>query len=117
MKAMTMGRSDLRPEDADSWGEFRARVEFERAAGDSLWTPVWWAIAGLLFVTALFCCAYAIRDGRWWLWLVMVVSLGIVGVLAVRGVDRADRERARAAELVELEDAWQEYRGTRSPQQ
>lgn len=110
-----MGRSVPPPEDADSWGEYRARLEFERAAGQSLWTPVWWAIAGLLFATALLSCAYAIHDDRWWLWLIMLASLGFVGVLAVRGVEHADRERARRAELAMLEDAWLDHLGTRSP--
>jgi hypothetical protein len=117
MKAMTMGRSVPPPEDADSWGEYRARLELERASGQSLWIPVWWSIAGMLFATALLTCAYAIRDDRWWLWLVMLASLGFVGVLAVRGAERADRERARAAELAELEDAWRDHLGTRPPRQ
>jgi hypothetical protein len=110
---MTMGRSLLPPEDADSWGEYRARLEFERATAGSLWTPVWWAIAGMLFPTALLSCAYAIRDDRWWLWLIMLASLGFLGVLAVRGVEQADRRRARAAELAKLEDAWLDHLGTR----
>jgi peptidoglycan/LPS O-acetylase OafA/YrhL len=114
---MTMGRSVPRPEDADSWAEYRARLELERAAGQSLWTPVWWAIAGLLFATALLCCAYAISDHRWWLWLMMLAALGFVGVLAVRGADRADREQTRAAELAKLEDSWVDHLGTRSPRQ
>lgn len=114
---MTMGRPDLRPEDADSWGEFQARLEFERAAGKSPWTPVWWVIGALLFVSALLSCAYAIRDDRWWLWLVMLASLGFFLVLAVRGVDGADKDRERVAELHRLEDAWLDHLGKRSSQQ
>jgi len=112
-----MGRSVLPPEDADSWGEFRARLELENAAMGSLWTPVWWAIAGLLFVTVLLSSAYAMRDDRWWLWLIMLAALGFLLVLAVRGADHADRERMRAAELGRLEDAWQDHLGKRWPQQ
>jgi peptidoglycan/LPS O-acetylase OafA/YrhL len=114
---MTMERSVPPPEDADSWGEYRARLEMERATGQSLWTPVWWAIAGMLFVTALLCCAYATSDHHWWLWLMMLASLGFVGVLAVRGAEHADRERTRAAELRKLEDAWLDHLETRSPRQ
>jgi len=114
---MTMGRSGPLPEDADSWGEYRARLELERATGQSLWTPVWWAIAGLLFAAALLSCAYAVQDHRWWLWLIMLASLGFVLALAVRGADHADQERSRAAELAKLEDAWQDHLETRSPRQ
>lgn len=114
---MTMGRSVLRPEDADSWGEFRARLEFERTAGQSLWTPAWWAIAGLLFAAGLLSCAYAISDHRWWLWLVMLACLGFVLVLAVRGAEYADKERERASELLKLEDAWLDHLAKRSPRQ
>ena len=110
-----MGRSVPPPEDAETWGEFRARVERERDASHSAWTPVWWAIAGMLFATALLCCAYATRGGHWWLWLFMVAALGFVGVLAARAVDNADRNRLRAAELAQLEDAWLDHRGERSP--
>jgi peptidoglycan/LPS O-acetylase OafA/YrhL len=115
---MTMGRSVLPPpEDADSWGEYRARLELERAAGQSLWTPAWWAIAGALFAAALLSCAYAINDHRWWLWLIMLAALGFDGVLAVRAAEHADRERARAVQLGRLEDAWLDHLETRSPQQ
>jgi peptidoglycan/LPS O-acetylase OafA/YrhL len=111
---MAMGRSVPPPEDADSWSEFRARLERERAASHSAWTPVWWAIGGMLFATALLCCAYAIRDGRWWLWLFMLACLGFVGVLATRAVDSADRNRVRTAELARLEEAWLNDHGERS---
>lgn len=114
---MIMGRSAPPPEDADSWGEFRARLEIERAAGSSAWTPVWWAIAGLLFASALLCCGYAASGGPWWLWLLMLVSLGFLGVLAVQGAERADRNRVRAAELLKLEDAWLEHLEKNSPRQ
>lgn len=103
------------PEEADSWGEYRARLEFERATGQSLWIPAWWAIAGLLFVSALLSCGYALSDGHWWLWLIGLPALGFMGMLAVRGADRADRNRMRAAELARLEDAWLGHLGKRSP--
>jgi hypothetical protein len=114
---MTMGRSVPAPEDADSWGEYRARLELERAAGESLWTPVWWTIAGLLFAAMLLSCAYGIQDRRWWLWLIMLASFGFFLVLAARGVDHADKVRSRRAELLKLEDAWQEHLAARSPRQ
>jgi len=114
---MTMGRPVPAPEDADSRGEFRARLELERATGPSLWTSVWWTIAGLLFAATLLSCAYAIQDRRWWLWLIMLASLGFFLVLAARGVDHADRARQRRAELLRLEDAWLEHLETRSPRE
>lgn len=108
---MNMGRSTpLPPEEADSWGEFHARLEIEAAglgSGSPL-TPLWWAIGGALFGTALICSAYATKDG-WWLWLCTLASLGVVGVMAARAVDRADRERARAAQIARLQDAWLDH--------
>jgi CHASE2 domain-containing sensor protein len=108
---MTMGRSALpsRPEEADSWGEFHARLEAELAGRHSPWTSVGWAVAGLLFGTALICNAYALTDGGWVLWVGMLAALGVVGVLATRAVSRADRNRARALELAELQDAWRQH--------
>jgi len=112
-----MGRSVPAPEDADSWDEYRARLELELAAGQSLWTPVWWAISGLLFAATLLSCAYAIQDRSWWLWLIMLASLGFFLVLAARGVDHADQARQRTAELLRLEEAWLEHLDARSPRQ
>lgn len=101
-----MGRDSLPPEQADSWGEFHARLEFAAADPGSRLTPAWWSIAGLLFAAALISCAYATQGRHWWLWLCMLASLGVPGVMAVRAAERADRERARAAELRRLRDAW-----------
>jgi hypothetical protein len=118
MKAMTMGRSAVpapRPEDADSWGEFHARLEIEAAGRVDPLRAVWWTIAGLLFATALISCAYAFQDHHWWLWLCVLAPLGIVGVMASRAVDRADRARARAAELGRLQDAWLDHLHRHSP--
>jgi hypothetical protein len=119
MKAMTMGRSAVpppRPEDADSWGEFHARLEMELDRCGSWTTPMWWGVAGLLFGAGLISNAYAYQGGHWWLWLCMLGSLGIVLVMAFKAVDRADRNRARQMELVNLQDAWQEHLNQRSPQ-
>jgi hypothetical protein len=120
MKAMTMRRSAVppdRPEDAGSWGEFHARLEQEqeRASRGNPLTPLWWALAGLLFGAGLICNAYAYQGGHWELWLCMLASLGVVGVMAARAVDRADRNRARQAELAELQDAWHDHVERRSP--
>jgi hypothetical protein len=46
---MAMGREFLPPEEADSWGEFHARLEFEAADPGPLLIPVWWTVGGLLF--------------------------------------------------------------------
>ena len=107
---MAVGREFLPPEEADSWGEYRARLEFEAAnpPGSPL-APLWWIVAAMVFAAALFSCAYAIQDRRWWLWLCMLAALGVLGVMAARAVERADRRRARAVELRRLEDAWQQH--------
>ena len=112
-----MGRSVplLPPEEADSWGEFHARLEREAAGHGRPLTPLWWSIAGLLFGTALVCCAYALQGGRWWLWVCMLGLLGIVGTMAARAVDHADRQRARAIELGRLWDAWDDHVQRGSP--
>jgi peptidoglycan/LPS O-acetylase OafA/YrhL len=101
---MAMGRASLPPEQADSWGEFHARLERELADPGHPLIPVWWGVAGLLFGIALICCGYAFQGGRWWLWLGMLAPLGVVGMIAARAVERADRKRARAAELARLQD-------------
>jgi hypothetical protein len=112
---MAMGREFPPAEEADSWGEFHARLEFEAADLGQPLIPLWWSIAGLLFGIGLVCCAYALQGGHWWLWLCMLVPLGIVGVMAARAVDRADRERVRRAELARLHDAWLDHLERGSP--
>ena len=112
---MAMGRDFLPPEDADSWGEFRARLEFELAGQGSWLTPLWGVVAALLFVVALLSTGYAMQYHRPWLWLPALGSLGVLGVMAVRGVERADRRRAREAELGLFEDAWHEHLARVSP--
>jgi hypothetical protein len=110
-----MGRELLPPEDADSWGEFRARLEFELAAPGSWLTPLWGVVAAVLFVNALLSCGYAMQYHRPLLWLSALASLSVLGVMAVRAVERADRRRARMAELSRFEDAWQEHLARVSP--
>lgn len=104
-----------RPEDADSWGEFHARLETELARRPDRFRPLWWAVAGLLFATGLICNAYAYQGGHWPLWVCMIAALGIVLAMAFRAVDRADRDRSRAAELADLQDAWREHLEHGSP--
>src|ERR1700758_4563789 len=112
---MAMSRSVPPPEDADSWGEFNARLEFEAAALGDPQMPLWWSVGGLLFGVALICCAYAFQGGHWWLWLCMLAPLGVSGVLATRAVERADRQRAHAAEVARLRDAWLDHLERGSP--
>jgi membrane protein implicated in regulation of membrane protease activity len=108
---MAMGRPapPPPPEEADSWGEFHARIEGEAADLGHPLFPLWWGVAGLLYGIAMVCCAFATRGGRWWLWLCMLGLLAVVGVMAARAVERADRQRARAAQLARLEGAWEEH--------
>jgi hypothetical protein len=105
---MAMGRRArvLPPEEADSWGEFHARLELEAAWAGPWTTPLWWSLAAVLFVVSLISCAYALQYRHWWLWVTMLASLAIDGVMAARAVDRADKRRARAMQLLELHDAW-----------
>jgi hypothetical protein len=110
-----MGRDFQPPEQADSWGEFHARLEWERTAVGSGWTGLWWAVAGLLFGVGLISSAYAFQYHHWWLWVAMLTPLAIVGVMTARAVDRADRARERADELNRLEDAWLAHLERHSP--
>jgi hypothetical protein len=110
-----MGRDFQPPEQADSWGEFHARLEWERTAAGNGWTGLWWAVAGLLFGVGLISSAYALQYHHWWLWVAMLTPLAIVGVMAVRAADRADRARERAGELNRLEDAWLAHLERHSP--
>lgn len=112
---MAVGREFLPPEQADSWGEFHARLEDEVARRDGRLTPLWYTVAGLLFGTGLISCAYATQDRQWWLWLCMLAPLAVAGVMAVRAVERADRDRARAIELGRLQDAWLDHLERGSP--
>jgi hypothetical protein len=112
---MAMGRQFLPPEEADSWGEFHARLEFESANADVPPTARWWAGFGSLFGVMLFTCVDAIADRHWWLWLGWLALLGVLLVMAGRAVARADRRQARAAELGRLYDAWTDHLERHSP--
>jgi peptidoglycan/LPS O-acetylase OafA/YrhL len=104
-----MGRQLLPPEQADSWGEFHARLELElESRGDRL-VPLWRAVGGALFGAMLICCAYAFTDRHWWMWLGWLTSFGVVLMMASRAVRRADSRRVRAIELARLKDAWQDH--------
>jgi hypothetical protein len=107
-----MGREFLPPEQADSWGEYRARLEMENQARVNPWRPLWWGLDGL---SAFFLCVYAVQDHDWWLWLALCTVLAINGVIALRAMDRADKDRARAADLAQLETAWLSHLDRRSP--
>jgi len=110
-----MGRQLLPPEQADSWGEFHARLELElESRGDPL-RPLWRAGAGALFGMTLICCSYAFTDRHWWLWLGWLASLAVVLAMASRAVRRADGRRARDIELARLQDAWQDHLDRESP--
>jgi peptidoglycan/LPS O-acetylase OafA/YrhL len=104
-----MGRQILPPEQADSWGEFHARLELELESRRNALVPLWRAVAGAMFGLMLICCAYAFADRHWWLWVSWLASLGVVLVMATRAVRRADGIRARDIELARLRDAWQDH--------
>ena len=65
----------LPPEQADSWGEFHARLEFEASAMGPWTTPLCWCLGGALLGVALICCAYALQYRHWWLWVAMLAAL------------------------------------------
>jgi len=96
----------LPPEQADSWGEFHARLEFEASAMGPWTTPLCWCLGGALLGVALICCAYALQYRHWWLWVAMLAALAVDGVMAARAVDGADKRRARTIELQRLHEAW-----------
>jgi hypothetical protein len=112
---MAMGREFPPPEEADSWGEFHARLEIEAASLGGPLALLWWAVGALLFSVTLFSCYYAVQEKQLWLWLCMLASLGALGVMAARAVEHADRRRARAIQLRELQDAWRDHIDRRSP--
>jgi hypothetical protein len=104
-----MRREFLPPEQADSWGEFHARLELELEGQADALAPLWWALSGLLFGATLICCAYAFTDRHWWLWVTWLTSFAVVLMMASRAARRADGMRARDIELAKLQDAWQDH--------
>jgi peptidoglycan/LPS O-acetylase OafA/YrhL len=110
-----MGRDLPPPGYADSWGEFHARMEQERAALSGRWSPLWRSAAAVLCVVGLLFCAYGLQDGHWWLWVGMIVSLAIVATMASRAMSNAERNSDRAAELHYMEQEWQAHLERHSP--
>lgn len=110
-----MGRDLPPPEQADSWGEFHARIEQERAALGGQWSPLWRSVAAVVFVAGLLFCAYGFQSSHWWLWVAMIVSLSIVGVMASRAMSNAERNGNRAAQLDRMEQEWRAHLERHSP--
>jgi hypothetical protein len=110
-----MGRDSPPPEQADSWGEFHARIERERAALDGNWSALWRSVAAVVFVAGLLCCAYASQGRDWWLWIPMFVALSTVGMMASRALSNAERHGNRAAQLDRMEQEWQAHLERHSP--
>lgn len=110
-----MGRELPPPERADSWGEFHALIERERAAQGGQWSPLWRSLAAVLFVVGLLFCAYGFQSGHWWLWVGMVVSLAVVVAMASRAMSNAERDSDRAAQLDRMEQEWQAHLERHSP--
>jgi fatty acid desaturase len=112
---MAMGQAATRPEDADSWGEFHARLEAEMADPGGQLMPLWWTVGVLAFVTGLMSWGYAFEPGDWWLWPCGLAALAVAGTLAARAITRAERRRDRMAELNQMWDAWLDHsQGRRS---
>jgi hypothetical protein len=117
---MAMGREgkSLPPEDADSWGEFRARrVEEESAVRTRPVSPLWSGLVGLLIPASIgLDYALAVKGGVGLsLRLVAVALLAVAGVMAARAMRRAERQRTRARELDRLQSLWEEHLDLRSP--
>ena len=95
-----MGRwTPRRPEEeASSRGESRARPAAEPADLGHPLIPAWWVVGGLLYGTAMVCCAYALRVGRWWLWLCVLALLAVVGLRAARTAGRPGGDASEQAE-------------------
>lgn len=110
-----MGRDLPPPEQADSWGEFHARIEQERAALGGNWSALWRSVAAVVFVAGLLCCAYGTQGGDWWLWIAMIVSFSIVGMMASRALSNAERNGNRAAQLDRMEQEWRAHLERHSP--
>lgn len=110
--------NSLPPEDADSWGEFRARrVEEEAAARTRPVSPLWSGLVGLVIVASVGLDYALTLKGSVGLSvrLVMIALLAVVGVMAARAVHRAEQQRTRARELDRLQSLWEEHLDLRSP--
>lgn len=101
-----MGRDIPLPEDADSWGEYRARLEWEAAHGGGLQSAAWRSVAALLFVAGLLFIGYALTDSRWWMWLCSLAAFAVFFAMAARAKSNLDREGQRAAQLARLDGEW-----------
>ena len=110
-----MGRDLPPPELADSWGEFHARIEMERSAQENGRSACWRAVAALVFVAGLVCCAYALQGGQPWLWPAAMAAFAVVGVMASRALDNAEREGLRSSQLEVMERAWEAHLERHSP--
>jgi hypothetical protein len=105
-----MGRAMARPEDADSWGEFHARLEFEMdGLHEPGLLPLWWVLGVLAFIACLVSWGYALEHGMTWLWPIGLAALGVAGLLAARALDRAERRQARLTELERMWEAWRDH--------
>jgi TRAP-type C4-dicarboxylate transport system permease large subunit len=113
-KAMAMGREGLPPEDADTYEEFRARLEQEEAAAPKrAISPLWSGLVGLLIpADIIFGLKGAVSLP---LKLGVAVVLVAILVMAMRTFRRTERQQARVIELDRLRNAWQESLGQRSP--
>lgn len=111
---MAMGREGMPPEDADTYDEFRARLQQEEAARPKrAVSPLWSGVVGLLIPASIIfqlkgSASVPLKVG------VVVVFAAFV-VLAMRSFRRTERQQARAIELERLQNAWQDLLGRRSP--
>lgn len=111
---MAVGHKLPLPEEADSWGEFHARLEMERMQEQGL--PVVWQIAAALsFIVGLVCIAYALQGGRTWLWPCALAALAVPGVMAARALTKLEEAGERAGQLDLMERAWEEHLERHSP--
>ncbi len=109
-----MGREGLAPEDADTYEEFRARLNQEEAAAPKrAISPLWSGLVGLLIpADIIFGLTGAVSLA---LKLGVAAVLAAILVLAMRTYRRTERQQARSIELDRLQNAWQESLGQRSP--
>jgi TRAP-type C4-dicarboxylate transport system permease large subunit len=111
---MAMGREGLPPEDADTYDEFRARLEQVEAGRPKRGvSPLWSAAVGLLIPAGII---FGLKGSVSVPFKVGVVVLfAVIVVLAMRTFRRTERQQSRAIELERLQNAWQDTLGRRSP--